>query len=53
MNELILCKYHREGSVSGHWCNLCPTPMSEYNRIERTQELAWKEAHNPKKKKKH
>lgn len=34
MNELILCKYHREGSVSGHWCNLCP-PISEYKLIER------------------
>ena len=49
MNELILCKYHREGSVSGHWCNLCP-PISEYKLIERAEELAWKKKNNKKQK---
>jgi hypothetical protein len=36
-----LCKYKREGSVSGHWCNECP-PISEYIRIERAEIAAWK-----------
>jgi hypothetical protein len=51
VNLNILCKYEREGSVSGHWCNLCPTPISEYVRIERAEELAFKARNSSKKKK--
>ena len=49
MDEDVLCKYRREGSVSGHWCNLCPTPISEYIKIERAEELAFKARNKQKK----
>jgi hypothetical protein len=37
---MTLCKYKREGSVWGHWCNECP-PLPEYLKIERAEQLAW------------
>jgi hypothetical protein len=48
-NLKLICKYSREGSVSGHWCNMCP-PVADYKRIEKAEELAWKERNKPKKK---
>lgn len=48
---ISLCKYEREGKVSGHWCNLCPSPLSEYERIERAEILAFKNANKSKKEK--
>ena len=32
----MLCRYKREGKVSGHWCNECP-PMDEYAKIEKKE----------------
>ena len=32
----MLCRYKREGKVSGHWCNECP-PMAEYVKIEKKE----------------
>ena len=49
-NLEILCKYRREGSLWGHWCNLCP-PLDEYRAIERAHELALKNQSKKKKKK--
>jgi hypothetical protein len=33
---VMLCRYKREGKVSGHWCNECP-PMAEYTKIEKKE----------------
>lgn len=32
----MLCRYKREGKVSGHWCNECP-PMHDYIKIEKKE----------------
>jgi hypothetical protein len=46
----MLCKYKREGTVSGHWCDQCPQPLAEYLRLEKAEILAWKERNKSKKK---
>jgi hypothetical protein len=42
----LLCRYEREGLVSGHWCNECPP---DYSKIEKEEILVYKEKNKKKK----
>lgn len=47
----MLCRYKREGKVSGHWCNECP-PMAEYVKIEKKEHDSFLKANQERAKRK-